>query len=183
MFPMSSACSFGAREGLWTQERVRTGRGGEQSGRPAERVLTGGGGGTPGAWTHGVHGRSDVQVDPDPGPVEADVRGDEKAGAGAGAVVPVLGQEDGRDPSAPAPPHRPQRARGGQQTVTPRAVPVATGSAFTPGEGAPEAEPESGASWGVPCPALLLLLGVALTPLRPAPHLPPLSSSCLPRPR
>lgn len=155
MFPMSSACSSGAREGLWTQERVRRGRGGEQSGRPAKRVLTGGGGGTPGAWTHGVHGRSDVQVDPDPGPVEADVRGDEKAGAGAGAVVPVLGEEDGRDPSAPgggnaeeglaqsalraasswalagcpapAPPHRPQRPRGERQRVTPRAMPVGYG--------------------------------------------------------
>lgn len=29
-------------------------------------------------------------MDPDPGPVEADVRGDEEAGAGAGAVVTVL---------------------------------------------------------------------------------------------
>lgn len=43
-----------------------------------------------------MHRRSDVQVDPDPGPVEAYVRGNEKAGTGAGAVVPVLGGAEGQ---------------------------------------------------------------------------------------
>ena len=48
-----------AREAEWLADQ----------GRPNGGV----GRGTPGAQTHGVHGRGDIQVDPDPRPVEADV--------------------------------------------------------------------------------------------------------------
>ena len=53
-------------------------RGWEWPGRRAVRAGAGGGGqagrGHPGgAWTHGVHGCSDVQVDPNPRPVKANV--------------------------------------------------------------------------------------------------------------
>lgn len=78
MFPMSSACSSGARQGSGcasdggSQAEGRDGRGSRLEGQPRKGPPRAGRT-PPGARTHCVHRRGDVQVDPDPRPVEANV--------------------------------------------------------------------------------------------------------------